>query len=62
MIEIQQYFDNFYKGSSDQSLEAIKYLLKEYNNFQNEMKFIHVAGTNGKGSCVEIINNILNRK
>ena len=60
MIDIQQYFDNFYKGtSSNQTFDAIKYLLNEYNNFQNEMKFIHVAGTNGKGSCVEIINNIL---
>ena len=59
MIDIQQYFDNFYKGTSNQTFDAIKYLLKQYNNFQNEMKFIHVAGTNGKGSCVEIINNIL---
>lgn len=33
--------------------------MNEYNNFYKKLKFIHVAGTNGKGSCVEIISNIL---
>ena len=33
--------------------------MDKYNNFEKEMKFIHIAGTNGKGSCVEIISNIL---
>ena len=59
MIDIQQYFDNMYRGSKNQSLQTIKYLLGKYDNFHKNMKFIHVAGTNGKGSCVEIINNIL---
>ena len=59
MIDIQQYFDNMYRGSKNQSLQTIKCLFNKYDNFHNNMKFIHVAGTNGKGSCVEIINNIL---
>ena len=33
--------------------------MNEYNNFEQNMKFIHIAGTNGKGSCTEIITNIL---
>ena len=33
-----------------------------YNNFQEKMNFIHIAGTNGKGSCVEIISNILTKQ
>lgn len=59
MIDIQQYFNNMYRGSKNQTLKTIEYLFNKYDNFQNNMKFIHVAGTNGKGSCVEIINNIL---
>jgi dihydrofolate synthase/folylpolyglutamate synthase len=30
-----------------------------YDNFEGQMNFIHIAGTNGKGSCTEIISNIL---
>ena len=37
----------------------MKYFMEEYNNFEKQMKFIHIAGTNGKGSCVEMLNNIL---
>lgn len=59
MIDIEQYLNNFFKGTKDPSLNAMQYFMNEYNNFQNNMKFIHVAGTNGKGSCVEMINNIL---
>jgi len=59
MINIELYFNNYFKGTKDTSLDAMKYFMKEYNNFQNEMKFIHIAGTNGKGSCVEMISNIL---
>lgn len=61
MIDIEKYLGNFFKGSKGESLslDAMKYLMDKYNNFQKKMKFIHIAGTNGKGSCVEIINNIL---
>lgn len=59
MINIEEYFDNFFKGTKDPSLNAMKYFIKEYGDFEKHMKFIHVAGTNGKGSCVEMISNIL---
>ena len=59
MIDIEEYFKNYYKGTKKQSLESMQYFMNEYNNFEKEMKFIHIAGTNGKGSCTEIINNIL---
>lgn len=59
MINIEEYLNNFFKGTKDPSLDAMQYFMNEYNNFQNEMNFIHVAGTNGKGSCVETISNIL---
>ena len=59
MINIEAYLNSFFKGTKDPSLDAMQYFMNEYNNFQNKMKFIHIAGTNGKGSCVEMISNIL---
>lgn len=59
MINIEEYLNNFFKGTKNPSLDAMQYFMDEYNNFQENMKFIHVAGTNGKGSCVETISNIL---
>lgn len=59
MIDIENYLNNFFKGTKNPSLKAMEFFMNEYNNFEKNMKFIHVAGTNGKGSCVEIINNIL---
>lgn len=59
MIQIEQYFNDFFKGTKNPSLDAMKYFMKEYNDFQKKMKFIHIAGTNGKGSCTEMISNIL---
>lgn len=59
MIDIEKYFDNFNRGTKDNSLKAMRFFLKKYNNFEKNMKFIHIAGTNGKGSCTEVISNIL---
>lgn len=59
MTNIEKYMNNYFKGCKNPSLNAMKYLMNEYNNFEKEMKFIHIAGTNGKGSCVEMMNNIL---
>lgn len=59
MIDIKKYLDQFFKGTKDPSLKAMQFFMNEYNNFEKKMKFIHIAGTNGKGSCTEIISNIL---
>lgn len=59
MIEVEKYLQNFYKGTKNPSLNAMKYFINEYQDFEKNMKFIHIAGTNGKGSCTEIISNIL---
>ena len=59
MIDVNEYLKGFYKGTKEPSLKAMYYFMDKYNNFEKEMKFIHIAGTNGKGSCVEIISNIL---
>ena len=56
---VEEYLNNFFRGTKNPSLHAMKYFMEEYNNFEKEMKFIHIAGTNGKGSCTEMISNIL---
>ncbi len=40
-------------------LEGIKTVLKQLNNPQDALKVIHIAGTNGKGSTLAIIEQIL---
>ena len=59
MVQIDEYLKNYYKGTKKLSLESMQYFMKEYDNFERNMNFIHIAGTNGKGSCTEIISNIL---
>ena len=59
MINVEEYLNNFFKGTKNPSLKAMEYFVNNYNNFDENMKFIHIAGTNGKGSCTEMISNIL---
>lgn len=59
MMDIENYLKNFYKGKRKPTLKTMKYFMDKYNSFDKQMKFIHIAGTNGKGSCTEIISNIL---
>lgn len=44
--------------SSDR-LEKMSLILKELHNPQKKLKYIHVAGTNGKGSCCALLTSIL---
>lgn len=58
-MDIEKYFSNFFNGTKNPSLEAMKFFMKEFGNPHLELKFIHVAGTNGKGSTTEMISNVL---
>ena len=40
-------------------LDSIRELLKRLGNPQNELKFIHIAGTNGKGSTLAFVSTAL---
>lgn len=55
-IEILTSRDNFY---IDLGLERIRAVLGEFNNPQDSLDCIHVAGTNGKGSVCSILESIL---
>lgn len=43
----------------DLGLDRVKSALEKFGNPQNDLKFIHVAGTNGKGSVCTILDSIL---
>ncbi|MCM1535103.1 MAG: bifunctional folylpolyglutamate synthase/dihydrofolate synthase [Clostridium sp.] len=40
-------------------LDSIKELCRRLGNPQNELKFVHIAGTNGKGSVLAYISTVL---
>lgn len=47
------------KSGSILGLASIQNLMKELSNVQEELKIIHVAGTNGKGSVCAMLNAVL---
>lgn len=57
---IEYIHSNFWMGSKP-GLSRTKDLLKRMGNPQNKLKFIHVAGTNGKGSFCAMMSSILIR-
>lgn len=58
-MDVQKYLNQFFKGTKGPTLNAMKYFVDEFNHPEECLKIIHIAGTNGKGSCVEMITNIL---
>lgn len=58
-MDIEKYLSNFFRGTKNPSLKAMKFLMEEFNHPENKLKAIHIAGTNGKGSVTEMITNVL---
>lgn len=40
-------------------LDNMKKLMEKFDNPQEKLKIIHIAGTNGKGSCSSFLNSVL---
>ena len=57
--ETMEYIEEINKGKSVLGLDNIHKLLEYLGNPQNDLKFIHIAGTNGKGSTLSFISTIL---
>ena len=55
-MNVEQYLSTFFKGTKDPTLNAMKYFMEEFNHPEKDLKFIHIAGTNGKGSVAEMMN------
>lgn len=58
-MRIEEYLKEFAVVTRKPTLDAMKYFMNEFGNPDRKTKFIHIAGTNGKGSVCEMINNIL---
>ncbi len=54
-----EYLTGIPRFSKTVSLERIRFLLSALGNPQNDLKFVHIAGTNGKGSITTMISRIL---
>ena len=59
MIDTEKYLSTFFKGTKDPSLDAMEYFMNHFEWCCDKLKIIHIAGTNGKGSCLETMTNIL---
>lgn len=57
--EVTEYIDSFLLFGSKLGLTRITKLLDDLDNPQDKLKFIHIAGTNGKGSTSCYCANIL---
>lgn len=59
--EARVYLDEMSKYGSVLGLDGIRGLLGELGNPQDDLKFIHIAGTNGKGSVLAYTSTILSK-
>ena len=57
--EARVYLDELSKYGSVLGLDAIRGLLRELGDPQESLRFIHIAGTNGKGSVLAYTSTIL---
>ena len=58
-MDIEKYYSNFFSGTKDPSLDAMNFFMDKLGHPEKKLKFVHIAGTNGKGSTTEMISNIL---
>lgn len=57
--EVLNYVDELKKYGSVPGLASVERLCERLGNPQDELKFIHIAGTNGKGSVLAFCSEIL---
>ena len=59
--EARVYLDEMSKYGSVLGLDTIRGLLRELKDPQEDLKFIHIAGTNGKGSVLAYTSTVLSK-
>ncbi|HIR93838.1 MAG TPA: bifunctional folylpolyglutamate synthase/dihydrofolate synthase [Candidatus Egerieimonas intestinavium] len=59
--EARVYLEQASKYGSVLGLESMKGLLDKLDNPQDQLRFIHIAGTNGKGSVLAYLSTILQK-
>ena len=61
-MNIQQYLEKFKRITEKTTLNTMYWLMEKFQNPHKKGTVIHVAGTNGKGSCTEMLTNIFLKK
>ena len=56
---LDNFLSKFVQTTDYPTLDAMYYLMNKLGNPEKHLKFVHVAGTNGKGSICEMLNQIL---
>ena len=56
---LDEFLSQFVQTTDYPTLDAMHYLMNKLNSPQKNLKFVHVAGTNGKGSICEMLNKTL---
>ena len=57
--EAMEYVETLQQYGSVLGLESMRELCARLGNPQNQLQFIHIAGTNGKGSVLAYVSTIL---
>lgn len=57
--ELEDYIDSLSKKGSVLGLNRMQELLQKMNNPEKQLRFVHIAGTNGKGSVLAFTSTIL---
>lgn len=58
-FEAVEYIHSLLKFGINPGLERMEAMLELMDNPQKKTEFIHIAGTNGKGSCCNMLSNVL---
>ena len=59
--EAREYLEDASRYGSVLGLEGMRDMLDRLDNPQDDLKFIHIAGTNGKGSVLAYLSCILKK-
>ena len=57
--QVRAWLKQIASGGNRLGLESIRALLKELGDPQDSLRFIHIAGTNGKGSVMSYVERVL---
>lgn len=57
--ELILYIENTDRFGSSAGLEYMEKLCEKLGNPEKSLKFVHIAGTNGKGSCAAMLSSVL---
>ena len=59
--EALNYIDSMQWFGSKPGLDRIRELLEKLGDPQKRLQFVHIAGTNGKGSCAAMTASVLRK-